>query len=117
MNTSFEKPTILNLNSQFTRLYRSGDSCVRPSLVVYAKKNGLNHIRWGITVSKKIGKAHLRNRAKRRLRALFRENLTSLKTGYDLVIVARGRTLTEEYSALTRDFEFACKKVGIRKDV
>lgn len=117
MNTSFEKPTILNLNSQFTRLYKSGECCVRPSLVLYAKKNGLSHIRWGITVSKKIGKAHHRNRAKRRLRALFRENLAFLKSGYDLIIVARGRTLTDEYSVLLKDFKIASKEVGIRKDV
>ena len=113
MNTAAEKPTTLTLNSQFTRLYKNGDSCVRPSLVLYARKNGLDRNRLGITVSKKIGKAHLRNRAKRRLRALFRDNIHSLKSGYDFVLVARSRTITENYPTLLKDFEIASKKVGV----
>ena len=116
MKPTAEKPNTLNLNAQFTRLYKSGVSCVRPTRVLYARKNGLMRNRWGITVSKKIGKAHLRNRAKRRMRAIARENSGILKPGLDFVLVARSRTVTGEYSALMRDFEVAAEKVGVKKD-
>ena len=46
----------------------------------------------GITTSKKIGNAVERNRARRIIRAAFRDNLPDIKGGYDLVFVARTRT-------------------------
>ena len=64
MQKSARKSRTLNLNSQFTRIYKSGASCVRPTLVVYARPNNLGFNRLGVTVTKKIGKAHIRNRAK-----------------------------------------------------
>ncbi len=106
----------LNLNTQFKKLYQKGVSHVSPSVVVYAKRNGLSHNRIGITVSKKIGKAVVRNRAKRRLREVFRTNLPTLKTGYDFVLVARGRTATVSYTKLCSDFVTAAKNVGVVKD-
>ncbi len=106
----------LNLNAQFKKLYQKGVSHVSPSVVMYAKRNGLSCNRVGITVSKKIGKAVVRNRAKRRLREVFRTNLPLLKTGYDFVLVARSRTATAAYPKLNSDFVIAAKNVGVIKD-
>ncbi len=112
MQKSARKSATLNLNSQFHRLYRSGASCVRPSLVLYAKLNGRNLNRFGITVSKKIGKANVRNRAKRRLREVLRLNAPYTKSGFDFVVVARSRTPEIEFSKLSGDLLVALKKVG-----
>lgn len=117
MNNSAEKLIALKLDSQFRRLYKSGTSCVRPTLVLYSRPNGIREKRLGITVSKKIGKAHLRNRAKRRLRAIFREHLPRLQAGHDYVLVARSSTPVEDYSKIAADFRFAATKVGVLKDV
>ncbi len=106
----------LNLNSQFKKLYSSGKSCVRPSLVLYVKRNGLNYNRLGITVGKKLGKAVVRNRAKRRLRELFRANLGVLKTGFDFVLVARMRTVNIDFSKLYSDFYSALAETGVLKN-
>lgn len=103
----------LNLNTQFRKLYQKGTSHVCPSVVMYVKRNGTSGNRLGITVSKKIGKAVIRNRAKRRLREVFRTNLPNMKTGYDFVLVARGRTATVPYSKLDADFIIAAKNVGV----
>ena len=46
----------------------------------------------GITTSKKIGNAVERNRSRRVIRAAFRDNLPSVKGGYDFVFVARSKT-------------------------
>lgn len=116
MQKSARKSRTLNLNSQFTRIYKSGASCVRPTLVVYARPNNLGFNRLGVTVTKKIGKAHIRNRAKRRLREVFRQNQSFLKNGYDFVLVSRGRTPMAPFERLCEDFLFATKAIKVLKN-
>ena len=116
MQKSARKSATLNLNTQFTRAYKSGNSCVKPTLVLYARQNAVKKNRLGITVSKKIGKAHIRNRAKRRLREIFRTNSHQLKVGFDFVLVARGRTAAAPFSQIADDFLSACQTVGVFKD-
>lgn len=113
MQMSARKSATLNLNSQFRRIYKSGKSCARPTLVLYARHTGQPGNRLGITVSKKIGKAVIRNRAKRRLREVFRANSHILKSGYDFILVSRGRTPFSAFSNLTEDFRAAAKEVGV----
>lgn len=78
-------------NNDFRRLYRLGSE-VSSALVTYRCKNRRDYNRIGITTSKKIGKAHDRNRARRVIREAYRLLEPRLKRGYDLVFVARTRT-------------------------
>lgn len=116
MQKSARKSATLNLNTQFRRVYKSGSSAVRPTLVLYAKQNGLKINRLGITVSKKIGKACVRNRSKRRIREVYRANQMQLECGFDFVIVARGRTPNVPFSRLNDDFLIAAKELKIFKN-
>ena len=84
----FEK---LKQNSDFRKIYGRGRSFVHPAFVTYAFKNKKDKTRLGITVSKKLGGAVLRNRAKRLLTAAFREVSPKIKQGFDFVLVARSR--------------------------
>ena len=106
----------LNRNGQFRRLYRKGESLVTPTMVVYAAKNRLSVCRLGITAGKKVGGAVERNRAKRRIRELFRNVLPELKTGYDFCIVARTYTVEAPAEKLRRDFYASLKKLGVLCD-
>lgn len=87
------KTVSLNQNRDFRRLYRR-KAAVGSVLVTYAAKNKLGKNRVGITTSKKVGKAHDRNRARRVIREAWRLLSPSLpdKTGWDIVFVARART-------------------------
>jgi len=58
-------------------------------IIVYAARNGLPVTRLGLSVSRKVGGAVVRNRVKRLLREAFRAVAAGLPTGLDLVVVAR----------------------------
>lgn len=82
----------LNENRDFRRIYRIGKSSVHSMCVVYAAKNRFGVNRIGVTASKKVGNAVKRNRARRVLKAAFREIEPNIAAGWDFVIVARSRT-------------------------
>lgn len=79
-------------NNDFRRAYTKGKSFVGPLLVSYVRKNRLGITRVGITTSKKVGNAVERNRSRRVIREAYRGLSESVKPGYDLVFVARGKT-------------------------
>ena len=87
------KPPVINSNSDFRRAYRRAKSCAHPVLVTYALKNRLGITRIGITTGKKIGKAVERNRARRIIREAYRSLLPEVSQGWDVVFVARTRTV------------------------
>ena len=77
------------------------------------RADGSPQVRIGFTASKKIGNAVLRNRAKRRLRALAHEELRPMaRPGWDYVLVARpAETVTRSYSDLKADLTEALRSV------
>ena len=102
----------LKTNRDFHRVYRKGANAVRPCLVVYARRNGGNANRLGFTVTAKVGKAHTRNKVRRRLREIYRLNEAAIRPGYDLVVVARTRAAVAAYGRLEAEFMSASKELG-----
>lgn len=80
-------------NTEFRTLYYRGKSRVHPGLVTYARRNRYGVPRIGITTGKKIGKAVQRNRCRRIIREACRTLSPALTGGWDIVFVARGRTV------------------------
>ncbi|MCW9034505.1 MAG: ribonuclease P protein component [Alphaproteobacteria bacterium] len=69
--------------------------------------------RIGFTVSKKVGNAVARNRARRRLRAVVEQVLPSYgKAGRDYVIIGRRQTIERPFDALKEDLTQALQRVG-----
>jgi ribonuclease P protein component len=102
----------LKLNHIFRRLYAT-KGFANGFFVLYARKNRTASNRLGITVSKKLGKAHIRNRARRRIREIYRLNELSFLPGYDIVVVARSRCVDAPFDQLTKGFLALARKAGI----
>ncbi len=69
--------------------------------------------RVGFTVSKKVGGAVQRNRAKRRLRAAAAAIIQNPQPRRDIVLVGRKATLTRPWDALLNDVRRACIELGV----
>ena len=110
-----KKNVTIKENRDFRRIYGKGRSAVTPFLVMYVRPNRLGHNRLGVTVSTKIGGAVVRNRARRRLREVYRLAQPRMKQGYDLILVARCPTAEVSYKKLTSAFEKACEKLQLLK--
>lgn len=75
--------------SDFRRVYERRRSVSDPWLIVYACENGLPHLRLGLSVSRKVGQATLRNRLRRLYREAFRLGKNEMPVGLDLVLIPR----------------------------
>jgi len=103
--------TSLKLNHIFRRLYHTS-GFADGYLVLYARKNRLDTNRVGITVSKKLGKAHVRNRIRRRIREVYRLNEEKFQPGWDIVVVARSKALNAPFAKLTESYLSLARKAG-----
>ncbi|MDI6871664.1 MAG: ribonuclease P protein component [Bacillota bacterium] len=79
----------LRREGDFREVYRGARSVADRWLVLYARRNGLPTSRAGFAVGRRIGKAVVRNRLRRRLREAVRLQAPALPGGWDWIFVAR----------------------------
>ena len=104
--------TSLKLNHIFQRLYHT-KGVADGYLVLYARRNRTEGNRVGITVGKKLGKAHIRNRTRRRIREIYRLKEELFQSGWDIVVVARTKAVDAEFARLTKSYLSLAKKAGL----
>ncbi len=85
----FSKAERLRKRREFLGVYERGEKIQSTYFVLYILETGRPHHRLGITVSRKIGRAVVRNRIKRRLREIFRTNKQAIFPHCDLVVNAK----------------------------
>ena len=102
----------LKKRKEFGYIYKNG-ACVHSKyLTLLYTPSKLKRVRVGFSVSKKIGKAYLRNLVKRRLRAVVRENISHLAPKTNYIFVARAGIDALDYVALTKEINILLKKLG-----
>lgn len=95
-DSRFEKKFRLLSASDFSELKIDSLSFKKPSLIIYYKKNPFNQTRIGLSVPKKIGKAHDRNRLKRLIREFFRQSHYKFLGADILFVISWNRSIVGE---------------------
>lgn len=88
-------------NRDYRRVFARGRFKSNRLLVLYRMANETGGRRFGVTVSKKLGGAVVRNRVRRRLKEVCRLNPEAFPPGYDYVVVARSAAAESDYRTLT----------------
>jgi ribonuclease P protein component len=119
MSSRFGPDVRLRARREFVAVQQRGRRIPSRYLTMLVLPNALGRDRLGIVASKKIGGAVVRNRAKRRLRELFRHEQAALaatagRRGCDLVVIARRELAGAPADALRADFAAALGRVGGR---
>lgn len=104
----------LKKGADFQRVRALKQSWAHPLLVLYAAPNDLDVTRIGISVSKRIGNAVARNRAKRRIREAVRPLLPNLPRGRDLVFIARAAVADADFQQLSHAVEALLRRARLQ---
>ncbi|TAK34202.1 MAG: ribonuclease P protein component [Chloroflexota bacterium] len=97
--------------ADFARLFAQGKAWVHPLLVLRALPNELNLVRFGFSVSKRVGNAVTRNRVRRLMREAAR--LTAVRDGWDIVLIARKPAAAASFQQIRQAVRDLVRRAGL----
>ena len=97
-------------NEDFSRIIKRKQSMANRTFIIYYLKNDIGHARIGISVSKKLGKAVIRNKIKRQVRMIIKETI-NLEDNYDYIVIVRNKFLDSDFSSNLKEFNYLYKKI------
>ena len=103
-------------NSEFQSIYKGRNSYANRLLVMYITENEKLENRIGISVSKKVGNSVVRHHITRLMREIFRLNDHKLKTGLNIIVVARVAAKKSDYKDLEGAYLHLCGLHHILKE-
>lgn len=105
-------------NKEFQEIFKQGKSFANRQFVVYSlKRPGQQHFRIGLSVSKKIGNAVIRNQIKRYVRQAFHELEDELHNEFDYIIIARKPTASMDFFEVKNSLIHVLKLSKVLKKV
>ena len=103
----------LRKQSDFARVYKQGKSRGSKSAVILYRRNGLKYTRTAFVASKKVGNSVQRNRSRRLMRAAYRAVEPNVKSGYDIIFVARAAINGCKEPEVERQLKKSLESAGI----
>ena len=112
MSHQFGRGVRLRSHAEFQAVSDHGRRVTARYVTLLGRPNTLGHDRLGIIASRRIGGAVVRNRAKRRLREVFRrQSAAAGARPLDVVAIARRELVGAAFSVVATDFEAALRKL------
>ncbi len=105
----------LKRNKEFRHVYRKGSSKANDLLVLIWARSRKPGVHVGFSVSKKLGNSVARNRVKRRLRESFGPVIPRVKSGYDLIFIAREPVARAEFTAIEASVRSLLRRADLLK--
>ncbi|MFS9078597.1 ribonuclease P protein component [Streptococcus infantis] len=87
----------------FNAIFKEGKSFANRKFVIYRLENNEQHFRVGLSVSKKLGNAVMRNQIKRRIRHILIEHKNQLVENVDFVVIARKGVEILDYAEMEKN--------------
>lgn len=112
MNRSYS----LKRHKEFRYTYARGRSQSLPLFTLVYVKSRNDSVRIGLSVSKRIGNAVQRNRAKRRMRAALTPLLHEIAGGFNVIFVAKPAVLDAPFPELGKQMETLLKRTGLWRE-
>ena len=97
-------------NEDFSHIIKHKQSLANRSFIIYYVKNDLNHARIGISVSKKLGKAVIRNKIKRHVRMIVQQTI-NFNDNYDYIVIVRNKYLDLDFISNLNELKYLYKKI------
>lgn len=109
-----QKELRLTKKSDFNRVYRHGKSMANRQFVVYyLPQLAIGQYRLGVSVSKKVGNAVVRNRLRRMMKEIVRLHSEQIKQQTDFILIARNPAATMNYKEMEKSIIHVLMKAGI----
>ena len=111
-----QKQNRLTKEKDFERVFKLGESFFTKVIGFKLLKNNLSFSHFGFVVSNKIAKkANKRNRLKRQMREIVRLKIKKgeIKSGWDVVLIARPGVLEKDYQQLEKEIEYGLGKINL----
>src|SRR5690554_677984 len=110
-----KKKKRLRKNMEFKKVYKARKNFWNRNLILYIKRNGTKETRIGVSITRKVGNAVVRNKLKRRIKELNRRYIESLKEGYDIVIIPKKNAVNLSFKDLESALKHIYKLSGVWK--
>ncbi|MBP8128926.1 MAG: ribonuclease P protein component [Candidatus Hydrogenedentes bacterium] len=113
---TFPRQARLTGKKDFDRVFRDGRKMVGYAFVCYAVRREGQQCRLGVAVSRRVGRAVVRNKIKRRIREYFRTHAPEFAAAMDLVVVARPSAAALEYAQSVDVLDRILRKGGLVRE-
>lgn len=106
----------IKANEDFALTIKTGKTLQNDSYRLHIARNDLGHTRVGVSVSKKLGNAVVRNRVKRQIRAICDSVIDYNEQALDIVVIAKANFLNKTFAANKSSFgDLLHLQVGLNK--
>jgi ribonuclease P protein component len=111
-----EKMYRLAKREDFNKVYRYGKSAANHQFVLYyLPQPKLEYFRLGVSVSKKIGNAVIRNRIRRMMKEIIRLKKEHLESQFDYILIARKPCAEMDYHAMEKSILHVVRKASLTR--